>query len=85
MYYRSPATTQLHRETLSNQMTGYTQVMLGAHLVQSIVPQYQPVAVVVEVGEGNLVLAVTENSQLPLSCRLQKAREKQVIPAAALG
>lgn len=37
--------------------------------------------IVVQVGEGDLVLSVAENPQLPFSCRFQEAWHEQVVSA----
>lgn len=36
-------------------------------------------AIVIHIREGHLVLAVAEDSQLPVPCRLQEVREEKVV------
>lgn len=50
-----------------------------AHLVESVETEHQSMAIVIHIREGHLVLAVAEDSQLPIPCRLQEAREEQVV------
>lgn len=53
----------------------------NTYLIQRVVSEYQPVAVVVQVGERNLVLSVAEHPKLSLSRRFQEAWHEQHVPA----
>lgn len=59
---------------------GHGRPVTASHLVQGIHPEDQAVAVIVHVGERDLVLAVTEDTQLPVAHGLQEAGEKERVP-----